>query len=700
MRRIWLVCSLVGLFVLSVASVAGQGGAPLVEFAGPLPGALNTKFPRVAVSGGQAHVAANSQLLHATYWNAPTEGAFGAPELLGTAEGQPDYSSAAITSGPDGTIYVVWINQPERAIYLRSRPPGGAWSEPRLVMSGSPFPVHVAITAGSEGIFVAWRDPDQPFTFRYSTDGGLTWSRTLRMAYDAGYNMPSLASGAGKVAIAYTQGYADQLQIFVGLWNGQNFGMQMITTPNSSYADPGIAISSSGRIVAAWRGIADNGPLSGVFLAEQSANGMWPIQQVISGKVIGPVTPAFDDAGGLHLFWIGEVGGSLRLWYAYQQPDGAWSAPVGSDVPGGGLFNAHGAVGAAQNGLIYGHAVSELFLGDRLSAHTFRFATNSVALPYAIPSLQMNGTNNLHLDFHTISGEPSELRWRWNEPPSDADPWQPFSALDLPLPVQPATQDCQQLQLFTQVRSNRGMQPQAQSAVIALDNDIQASVKVHNPGGADGYTRRTFIRLEIDASDECSPLTEAAIGDQVWTMGDGPIHQLLIPLISSEPEQNFTLRLSDSLGNQRSYAMQAFFDREAPQYEGGNLQVITDPAFSSLQTIVLKDLTYRDATSVRPWAIQLRVKPPESDLFPSYREQTIPLEEMRVTRSGDGTLTITAPISLHSVFQPVTSGLRSGTYTFEVTLLDFAGNPTEIVASEAITLTDIRAPQFYLPLVQ
>lgn len=699
MRRIWPAMVVLCLWMAPLAFVYGQSGVlPRLETQAPLPGALQTKLPRVAVSAGYAHVAANARRLDANYWLAPADGAFGAPERLGAAEDQPDYSSASIAAAPDGTLYVAWINQPERTIYLRRRPSGGSWSNPVVVVRGAPFPVNVSIAAGTHGLFVTWRNPDQPFVFSRSTDDGVRWSAPQPLGRAAGYNAASLAAASSNAAIAFTRGEADQLQIYAGLWDGQTFATSRITPLNASYADPGIAIAPDGRVVAAWRGVADNGPTSGVFLAERTADGSWPMAHLVAGKVIGPVTPAFDESGGLHLFWIGEAGGVMQLWYAQQLPGGAWSAPVGAAVPGGALFNAHGAVGAALSGLQYGHAVSELFVGDRLTAHTFHFASGGTARPTATPILaagrDRSAAATLALDFVNVGGAPTELRWRWGAPPTDTDPWQPFAPTSIAVPNGSSHARCAEQRLFTQVRGPMGIQEPAASTTIVLDCGVQALINVHNFEGLPGYTRTPTAWLAIDATAECSGIVAVRLNGAALQF-DAAQRLLQIPLAPEEGAQQVTLQLTDGLGNIRAYTPTIIYDATPPLMSGGNVNLHTDPAATILQHITLADLRYTDASSDAPWALAVAAAP-EAGAFSPW--QTIPLDKAAIARDTDDMLTLQAEVSL-AVLLPDTH-LQPGVYRLRLRLIDPAGNMSINAVETPLELLDITYPKLYLPALR
>ncbi len=107
------------------AQTTAQTATPTFAAQFGVPNTTPVKFPALATSGSTVQLAASVRRSDANVWAMQaSDPAFGAPTRLGPAEGQPDYSSTTIAVGPDGTWYAVWINQPERTMYLRTLPPG------------------------------------------------------------------------------------------------------------------------------------------------------------------------------------------------------------------------------------------------------------------------------------------------------------------------------------------------------------------------------------------------------------------------------------------------------------------------------------------------------------------------------------------------------------------------------------------------
>lgn len=685
--------------VLSATVRAQSLNAPAFVAQITLPGSGETKLPRVIVSERTAHVAANVAQQDASYWSRPANGdAFAAPERIGPALGQPDYSTASLAAMPDGRLVYVWINQPERSIYARVRTPEGVWGPTYTVVRGSLFPVGVAVTATARELFVAWRDPDRPFVFSRSLDGGANWSSPSAISERAGVNNIALASDAnGTLAAAYTQGSSDRLQVFAGLWNGRGFTTQRLTSHGGDYADPGVVVLPNGRVAVAWRGVADAGSGSGVFYAEQSADGGWPVAQLIAGKVIGPVGIAADEQGGQHLFWIGEAAGAGKLWYTHRVADNTWAAPIAAPAAGGAIFNASGAVGAGADGQVYAHAVSELFLGSRVLGRAYRFSTGTAVNSAPQARMLIEGgaarvrAGTLAVRLVAISGAPSELRWRWNATPAANDPSQPFAEqLEVPTPPAAGT-NCNEHALYLELRGTGG-QSEPVVARVTIDGAVQATLTALNAEGAPGYSRVPSAELLVDARTDCSGVAVISpLADAPVAVGEGAF-RLTTALPAEEGPHSLALALADGLGNSGVFSTSVIYDATAPLVEpAGQLQISADAHANVLHTLTLHGAGYRDNLTTQPWGLAValsRVPVSSDDAALSWR--VYPLEQ-----GPDN-----SQIRLSAADLLPREQLTPGSYHYLVRLVDAAGNRASTTASGSIVLDSLSYPQTYLPLLR
>lgn len=711
-----MILALCALLLIGLApSIGGRpaqaqaGAAPVVRFDQQLalPGSVETKLPQVALSAGAAHMAGNTGRLDASYWSRPAEaGSIAAPLRIGPALEQPDYSTASIAAGRDGRLYYAWINQPDRAIFLRVRGLDGAWGPTLTVQRGSPFPVAVQVGAAADGsIFVLWRDPDRPFTYRRSTDGGARWSAAQPVSTGAGFNAPSIAAGTGGgVAVAYTQGEGDRLQVYVGLWDGAGFREQRVSALSGDFADPSVAIRPDGRILVAWRGIADRGPGSGVYLAEGRADGAWESRQIVAGLTLGRVSVSLDEGGGAHLTWIGMAAGVSQLWHAYRPLGGAWSAPAAAPSVGGAIFNAHGAAGRSAAGTLYAHAVSEIFFGSRVSGRAYRFVVGGSPTS-ARPVLEGGATHTrnttLSLALIDQAGEPREVRYRWGGPPTASDPWHPIAApLSVAAPAGAGVSRCEGLTLYTQVRGAGGVQEQAASVGITIDRAVQVALTPADTSGAPGYTAGPLVALALDRGDECGALAFRADADGPFANLSAAQRALAVTIPDVEGRHEIAVELADSLGNRRWYRPAVVLDRTPPRVGGAPaLTISADPEATVLHRLTLSGVRYEDAASGRPWAAAVNVSraqiPSDTALIDW---QVTPLDPAQISAGADGGLTIRLDQSIARRFTG--DQLTPGRYHYMVRLIDPAGNRSAEVIEGVIELEAISYVQVYMPLLR
>jgi hypothetical protein len=706
LRRALLVCTLAVLFAAPLSAQNGPTGL-LGETTIPNSGFL--KFPRVAANADEVQFAFNANRLDASLVARPAgSDAFAAVERLGTADGQPDYSTATVTTAPDGRLLYVWINQAQRAVLARVRASDGAWEPTRTVRAGEPFPVYVAAAASATELFAVWRNPDRPMVFSRSRDGGATWSAPVALSTKVGVNAPAIAAGAdGTAAVAFTQGYGDNLQIYAGAWNGRTFEVTRISAAGADFADPGVAVLSNGRVVVGFRGVAESGPNAGLFFAERAADGSWPVARLVGGKVTGPVSVAADESGGMGLFWVGAAAGRSQVWFAHLPRGGSWASPVGASAVGDGtIFNVHGALAVGADGRRYGHAASEFFVGSKTFGRAYRFAAGAAAEGSSVAATPIieNDTpytraEQLSITFQSVVGTPAELRWRWGAPPTDVDSWQPFApTFSVKAPATGET--CAPQTLFTQVRAANLAPSRVASDTITLDRAVQATLTPLGTSGAPGFTNQPTALLAVDGTADCSGLAQARSAASGETLAlSEPRFTLAVPVAAEEGAQSLGVELTDTLGNSATLSATVVYDRTPPVVEpGAALAVAADAGATLLQTLRLHGVRYTDASGAQPWALAVAVSGPHSAEDAPAQWRIYPLPLGAVEAVADGSLGVVLELSLADLLPR--DQLTPGRFGYRVRLVDHAGNLSAAELSAELTLDKVTYPRVALPLIR
>lgn len=736
---------------------ADPGLRVIAEFA--IPGSREVKYPSVIAGGDVVHVAGNINRDNAVVWSkAASANSFPNPFELGPAEGQPDFSSTALAKGPDGSIYVAWINNPSRTVFMRRRDTAGNWGPTRIVERSGSFVYKPAIGVSSTGqVFVAWLIPDRPARYTFSSDGGATWSGDRDLGDLVAFNsVIGLAGGPnGSAAISYTAGSGDRLQVFVGLWNGSAFAVQRATPSGGDYADGSVSIGPDGKVYVAYRGVAESGGNAGVFYAERAADGTWPRSRLTGGRVSGTVNINADEGGNLHFTWLALPSGGNQIFYAFKPSTSAPVGPVGSGRRGS-IFNSRG-FGSVGTGA-FNHAVAEEFSGAGLRTLYSLFQANVVtfgAQPVIegdAPRTFRSGDNAVLVSFNSVTGSPDQVRYAWNRAPNDTDPWLPFSAtLRVPVPDSLySSTTCEASTLFTQTRNTRTNQIESQprSDTVQIDGVVEAIARVDNaieyaadldalldsfplsnvrgaPGGAPNYARVPLVYLDVDALTDCNGLVSLGIGstpnasETTYPIGEEGFDGI-VPLPNLDDlrpgvETPFYVRVTDGAGNVRVYEFRVTIDEDMPVLSETNPGALTG-APSALGDILqdltftnvnVRDDTYRDPGDPDPnrrfWGFWIANSPepvddPVND--PDLVWTVVEAPRSVAVPGALGATDYTVTLKSWSLAVGLTPEQRAaGDFYVYVRLLDGAGNPTDTTLPALVVESQMQLLIDRLPLV-
>jgi hypothetical protein len=743
-RLLLIVTALLMIAILAAAMpVQAQGGDnPRLVFQATVPDVSEIKFPDIAAADRTVHISANTDREDASYWTkGDTAQSFGNRLRLGEASGQADFSSTAIAVGPDGRVHYIWINQPDRTIYHRSKPAGGDWGPRRVAVSGTAFPANPDSAVDSNGrIYVAWRDPDAPMKVTYSDNNGTSWSTAVRPSPRTAVNFPSLATGPnGSAILTYTMGENDLLQIFAGFWNGSNFDLQRITPLNDDWADPTATIAPDGTAYVTWRAVAKSGPNSGIYLATNSGgSASWSINQIVeNAETFGTSNIDADPDGNLHLSWNAQAGIGQRVYYSYRAVGESFSAPISAPNSAGLIFNSRISSNVGEES--YGHVIGEMFVGDNSFLRYILFAAPAAGQVGATPVIEddadiIGRSDTVDVNFIDVRGEPTQVRWRWNAEPNDTENdsggWVTYSdqiSINVPAEILDA-EGCAPTLLYTQVRNAEQItQTPAGSDSVIIDGGISAVVGATNPyldrradrftdaaindynsdGGAnDGavnYTRAPIFYLELIGNGDCSGLQDVATGRSTQTIA--PPFQveeeyfanvLPIPGLLNPGENTLIVRVGDNAGNFADYLNTFIYDTNAPIVANpGSATITSDPRATILTQIdvsgaQVSDDYYPGRGFWGVWITNSRtpIADPASDDTLFWRPLPAP---------GDsGTFTI-SNWSLATGLNP--DELTPGSYYVYIRYLDGAGNPSAGYLTATVNLDTVTRPPTYLPLM-
>ena len=637
-----------------------------------------------------------------------------------------------IAVGSDGTQHLAYASGD--AIFYRHRSLGGSWSS-AVKVAGDSFPNPVKTEVAPNGtIWIIWRDTDgSHIGFRYSDNGGANWSAGSTSgnvfsesgnmyAFDIAVgtdNFPHVvwyvrSSGSGKGEIEYAD------------WNGSHFIKGKLTRDGSNLydADPVIAIDGNNVQHAAWRKQVGGGDT--LYYARREPGGSWTgfTPLVVSGGTfqyspgIGVdkngsiyVTVSQLVNGGRRVFIVAKPSGQLA-WNPAEIISGSFSNwETRSDVKGS-------AVGGAKAHIVY---QSETRGKDDAEVYYKRvlYGPGTAGLN-AQPKFAVGVTKNttVQVAFDAVSGGPTQVRWKWNAPPTDQDNdsggWQPFAVTKaIPLPSDITPDDCRNLTLYTQVQNTTASEDTAKSASILYDAAVQAKVSVQNPhldgqlstysqgasNGADTNTRENFYDVTISDLGDCSGLKEYGFNSGAATAwpananaltlqpsiptGTGPGVRPLLNTFVVDKNDNRTTQGAVVVYDPRTFSTSTggspIESSGAPMVTGGAFTVVSDT--SVLKTLTFSGVNVNDAvygtTASLPagsqfwgvWVATSQGTTPISDT----NSETLKWAPIKVAQPG-ASFTVKYPLLTGQVGSSPYG--REGTYWIYVKFLDGAGNPS------------------------
>lgn len=676
-----------------------------------IPSSNDLKYPHVDTLDRTVYVSNNFDRSSARLvTKLDSAGTFDASVVMGQAEGDPRYTSAAVFTAPNGTIHYAWINGANRRLLLRSKAVGEAAFGPERIVTGtSPFPVEIEVAANEDGVFVFWREPNQPLKYRRSLDG-VNWNVSTQTLGSVSIE-PSIevtAAAGRRLAVSITRGLEDTLQGYVGIWNGSTFLLERIpTVRDQNFADPTMAFLPDGTLATALRSTDEEDTCcDGVYVSDRAPNGTW--SQAVP-LIKGPtkfVSMDADPLGNIHLAWINIPSGN-DLWYTTRRAGQNYGGtPLTVNVGGLPLFNVRAAANLSDRS--YGHFVAERFAGDVPFGQYYGFGlpvnlvgAQSIAIE---DGAAVTNKPALSVSFAGLQGSPTEVRWRWGAPPTDAaNDSGGFKALANPLTVAaPALANpagCNPVTLYTQLKLGSAIQATANSDSIVIDRAVQAGFTADSPtpGFDPSYTRTLAAAVTVQSYAECAGLAAASVSGPI--SGNSVVLDVVgkpdvrrdITLTGGPGPKVLTFTATDLLGNSTSLSDTIIYDPTPPAFTsaGTAAAVVPDPDASSIVDIALVDAVATDNGRLFGVTVAPLVTPLGGGAPVNGDPVVVPFSEMNqfVYDAGTGKLTLRFSLDLSDSFDD--SELVPGRYDLVITMTDGAGNQSLANTVRSINLTEI-----------
>jgi hypothetical protein len=697
------------------------------------------KVPDVNVGGRTVLVTGNRNSQDAHVWRkADADLNFGGPQRLGEPGDNTLFNNVAVGALPDGSAYTAWFGPSEApGISGRRVEANGTLGPTEDIMpAGRNFRAYLDVAATADGtVVVAWSE-NSTFFFRYRSPATQNrWVGPNAISDQKSQNIPMLTTGPNnRIGIAF--GNAEG-EIFAGQWNGQGFTIERVTNNDDFDADPSIALLPNGTPIVAWRRVD-----RGFYFAQRQANGSWPNARLSNIDVFGIAAVSADEAGNVAFSWAGT---DARLYVAYQTAGNVFDGPRVLTPSGAAYFISRNAANINNQSLI--HVTVERHSGRNLNTDYTLWAATGAGNIGAKPAVENDAPTagnktTVSVNFNNVAGSPTQVRWRWGAAPTDAasdsNGWVAFAnPLSVPIPSSVNTTDCTPETLYTQVRNATITENAVEADSITIDNQVSTAARISNPfiaskspaftplpqvglddansdgGAADGdpdYTREPFFYLEVNGTNDCTGLSEFAYGASAQTLSRpfGVVNNFFANTLAFPSPSDLTqgprtvlVRVKDKAGNQIDFTRTLTYDSVRPVVAAGAQLAITPNARATiLADLALSNLQVTDAYPGGYWGAWVANSlTPVADPTTSTALNWTPVQINGPARSAGA-----ATIKNWSLATKLGVGARSipanSTIYVYVRLLDGAGNPSDRVITQQVTLPAATLPQTQLPLVR
>lgn len=710
-----------------------------------LPSASQVKYPDVAVANRNVSVSGSASRNTAQAWlKTVDQTTFGEPTELGDANGFQDYINTAVSGRSDGTLTYAWLeNDDNSPIIVKQRYANGTFSDNVTALGGGRFRVYVDVASNNAGTTVIVWSESKRFRYLYSTGGDITrWFGTGVVADFDSLNRPILAVGPNNlIGVAFGSAEGD---IYYGQWNGSGFTVEKVADTGDYLADPTMTFLPNGTPVVAWRRV---GP--GYYYAKRAGVNNWPASQLSNDEIVSTAAIASDEAGNLAFGWSDITSGrTLSVKLAYATPADVFSGPV---VVADRDFRPNLQMASTVTDRTQINMVSERFGGSGLVADYFLLtavgAGTMGAQPQVTSAATLNGlpvvrgTNGVSVGFREVAGTPNQIRWRWGAPPTDgqndSNNWVTFTnPISVPIDSSVNTSDCRAETLFTQVRNGTTLETSPKQISMIVDRKVSGSLRAVNPyignklpvftntsegeawpfdlssngGASDGhpnYTREPLFYLEAVGGNDCVGLEQFRYGSSAGSLGRpyGIVDELFAnvlplpnPSNTGQGPRSLVVRLSDDIGNDIDYTTTITYDSIKPVLANGASFTITpDPRATAIVNLSFSSVNVSDSYPGGYWGAW--VANSLTPLSNPLSEEDLIWSPAPMDPAGASPVLEDWSL-LTGLNRTAKSFTGSQTFYVYVRFLDGAGNPTDRVISQQITLANVTGPTMYAPFIR
>jgi hypothetical protein len=684
-------------------------------------------------------------------------GTFSGPgTLIDTIFKNPAVPSAIIMAGPSGVLHLIYTLISEDAsdpvYYRQSTNNGATWSARQLISSGGKSATPSMVVDPLGNAHITWINNGEcsgtynvyyRVRFANGTLSGISKPKDACATYQ---NRPAITFAGGKPHIAFQHGTSLGAEIYHARLEGTQWIDQNITTGPFNSQNPTLASDGGNNLFFAWDENIDNANHEILFKAS------------FDGGVTWSAPNRFTNNPGIstypYISWSASSQRAFIIWHdqnsAVGVPEEVWLREFNpADRTTTAAFQASKSGGSStQPKIAFGPSRADLVWQDNSTA-TYQIydlagqllgggCSGSVVLAGGAEQTKSGQVPAAITPTCPDAGTPDTMQISIDAPPASTTnpPQVPFNANPSITMTDGGCLHTVYVRLF-----KNGTSGQAFSDSIKVDDIVNASVLVANPnmvglpliytsdaaanaqaigpadayeGGATNgdpnYTRVRKFFLSINDNNDCTGLGDFYIPGSDTVQPEqipdaGFAGSPALPGFGTAGKKDFTVVVSDTIGNQLASPVSLVYDPNRPTLNGGSVSGDTNTK-TVLRTLSFSAVNVTDD-----------LYGPSESLPAGQQFWGVWVTNIHVTATPNITpdnpglnwlpVPVTSPAAQFSFEWSLFSGLdygiaqdKSGNYQVLVRFLDGAGNPTQGVISTTLTLdSGYTMPQLFLPAI-
>lgn len=674
--------------------------------------------------------------------------------LIAKLSSTPAIPSTILHVGPNNVLHLTYVENgtSDNVYYQRSTDSGASWSERETVASG-PKSAAPDMAIDSEGnAHITWIQQCSNLTYNVmyrmrSANGGFSPTSKPKDDCNTFQNRPAITFAAGKPQIIFQNGSSSGAEIYHARLEGSQWIWQNITNTPFASQNPTLASDGGNNLFMAWDENFNSNNHEIVFKASFDGGVTWSAENRLTnnpGISTYPYIAWSSATQRAFITWHDQgaaVGLAEEIWVREFNPvDRSTSqAYLISNNPGR----------STQPKIAFGSTRAQVVWQDNQTAPYQIYLLGGALLGTTgcsgTLSLAGGATSTRETTISaTITpncpdgGTPTTMQISVGAPPSSTT--QPAQIAYNANPTITLLDNVCDQTVYVRLFKN-GTAGNVFNSKISVDGSVNADIMAVNPymkglpavytsitsprspviaptdvyegGASDGapnYTRVRKFFLGITDANDCSGLATFMVpgSDTLQPVAipeSGFYGAPALPGVSTAGEKNFTVIVSDTVGNQLSVPVSLIYDPERPNYMSGTVTGDSNNS-SVMRTLNFSNVSVNDTTyganenlpaGQQFWGVWIanvhlgsttNITPDNPKLY----WQPVPIE----TPSSQ----FSVNWSLLTGFDSDWKGDKSGQYQILVRFLDGAGNPTQSVISTTVTLdSGYTIPTTYLPLI-